>query len=77
MLAQTVWRVARLTLGVTFLGLGVVGLFLPVLQGIVFIVLGLTLLSRDSSRARRWLAWIKQRTGWSETRAGEECGRSE
>ena len=34
----------RKVLGVTFLVLGFIGLFLPVLQGILFIIIGLTLL---------------------------------
>jgi uncharacterized protein YqgC (DUF456 family) len=71
MLGQTLWRLARLTLGATLLGLGVVGLFLPFLQGILFIVLGLTVLSRESSRARRLLGWVKERTNWDAAKAGE------
>jgi uncharacterized membrane protein YbaN (DUF454 family) len=61
MFGHTVWRIARLTLGATFLGLGMVGLFLPFLQGILFILIGLTLLSRDSARAKRLLTWLRAR----------------
>ncbi len=40
---------------------GIAGLFLPFLQGILFLVMGLALLSRDSPWARRWLERIKER----------------
>lgn len=52
-------RIARIALAVTCLGLGVIGLFLPFLQGILFLIIGLTLLSTESVRARRWLDWIR------------------
>jgi hypothetical protein len=35
--------------------LGIVGLFLPFLQGILFIVMGLSLLSTESPRAKAWM----------------------
>jgi uncharacterized membrane protein YbaN (DUF454 family) len=56
-----VWRISRVVLGVAFLALGVVGLFLPFLQGILFMVIGLTLLSTESERARRLLEWARIR----------------
>jgi uncharacterized membrane protein YbaN (DUF454 family) len=34
---------------------GIVGLFLPVLQGVLFILLGLYVLSRESETAHHWL----------------------
>lgn len=37
------------------IALGVVGLFVPILQGVLFIMLGLFVLSRESRTARRWL----------------------
>lgn len=73
MFGQTIWRLARLTLGTAFLGLGVVGLFLPFLQGILFIVLGLTLLSRESARARRLLGWIKRHIRRRGARPGDNA----
>ena len=54
-------RVTRIALGIAFLILGVVGLFLPFLQGILFLVIGLTLLSTESERAQRWLDWLRSR----------------
>lgn len=48
-------RAAILGLGWMFILLGVAGLFLPVLQGILFLVVGLILLAKESEAARRLL----------------------
>jgi len=55
------WRAARIALGVGLLLLGLVGLVLPVLQGTLFLILGLTVLARESARVRRTLAWVQER----------------
>jgi uncharacterized membrane protein YbaN (DUF454 family) len=47
-------RVVTLVIGWTLIAIGIVGLFLPFLQGILLIFLGLYLLSRESETARRW-----------------------
>ncbi|HVM96490.1 MAG TPA: PGPGW domain-containing protein [Candidatus Acidoferrales bacterium] len=52
-------RVGRVVLGVACLIIGVIGLFLPFIQGILFLVIGLTLLSSESDRAKRWLDWLR------------------
>jgi len=57
----TVMRIVRLVLGWTCLILGVIGLFVPVLQGVLLILLGLALLSRDSRWARRCLLKLRLR----------------
>jgi len=62
-MGQTMARIARIVAGVACLVLGVLGLFLPFLQGILFLVIGLTLLSRDSERARHWLEWLRAHVG--------------
>lgn len=63
---RSLWKTTRLILGWGLIVLGIVGLFLPLLQGIAFIVAGLALLSRDSPWARRWLerakGWLKRKT---------------
>lgn len=64
---KQVWRVARIVAGFALIGLGIIGLFLPFLQGIAFIVAGLLLLSREFHWARRLLDWAKQK--WSSVRA--------
>jgi hypothetical protein len=48
-------RIAILAAGWFFLALGVLGLFLPVLQGWLFIGIGFVLLSREQEWARRAL----------------------
>jgi uncharacterized membrane protein YbaN (DUF454 family) len=50
-----------LTIGWTMILLGVVGLFVPILQGILFILLGLYVLSRESKTARRLLDRLRER----------------
>ena len=61
-------RVLRILLGVTLIPLGIVGLFLPVLQGVLFLVLGLALLAdevpflarlRDRLRSRYPRPWAE------------------
>ncbi len=54
-------RILFLGFGWTFVVLGVLGLFLPVLQGILFLLVGFTLLSRESRWARRQLDRLKAR----------------
>jgi uncharacterized membrane protein YbaN (DUF454 family) len=54
-------RVFRLTLGSLLLIVGVIGGFIPILQGWIFVLAGLGLLSQESDIARRWLEWAKER----------------
>ncbi|MBI1985304.1 MAG: DUF454 family protein [Rhodospirillales bacterium] len=46
-----------LTGGWVFLVLGFLGLFLPVLQGVLFLLVGVYLLSRESS----WARWLRRK----------------
>lgn len=64
-------RWARIIGGFGLIVLGVIGLFLPVLQGIAFILLGLLLLSREYHWARRLLDWAKRK--WSGARAANRA----
>lgn len=57
----TLKRVVILTLGWVFVFLGILGLFLPILQGILFLLIGFILLSRESEWARRRLDTLKTR----------------
>jgi uncharacterized membrane protein YbaN (DUF454 family) len=52
---QQVKRFVTLVIGWLLIAFGVVGLFLPILQGVLFILLGLYVLSRESETAHRWL----------------------
>lgn len=47
--------------GWAFIALGIAGLFLPVLQGILFLLIGLTILSAEHHWARRWTGKLRQR----------------
>lgn len=57
-------KIKKLTiwcLGWVFIILGILGLFLPVLQGILFLLIGLYLLSSTSPWAERLLNKLKER----------------
>lgn len=66
-------RLLMLGLGYGFLGLGFLGLFLPILQGILFLAIGLVILSRHASWAERLLLRFKERF----PRAGGVFSRAE
>jgi uncharacterized membrane protein YbaN (DUF454 family) len=53
-------RLAMLGLGYGFLVLGVLGLFLPFLQGILFLLVGLLILAKHAPWAERALARLKR-----------------
>ncbi len=50
-----------LIVGWLFVALGIAGLFLPVLQGILFLLVGLVILSSVSPRAQRLLHRLEAR----------------
>ncbi len=54
-------RISRIIMGIFFLTLGVLGLFLPVLQGILFLIIGLLILAPESNRIQRIIAYIKNK----------------
>ncbi len=69
-------RKLYLIAGTFFVILGVLGLFLPILQGVLFLFVGLVLLSKGSSRVRalkqkfkrrypKWGAKIEQAEAWA------------
>lgn len=62
-MTQRLWKFGKVTIGVLLLLLGVLGLFLPFLQGILFLIMGLTVLSTESPRAKAWLQYLEERTG--------------
>jgi len=55
------FKLFRIIAGVALLLLGVVGLFLPVLQGILFLALGLLLLSIDIPWFRRFAEALEKK----------------
>lgn len=66
------------TIGYGFLVLGVLGMFLPVLQGFLFLFIGLIILARHAAWAKRLLEGLRARhprfdqmIGGAETKAHE------
>jgi uncharacterized membrane protein YbaN (DUF454 family) len=49
-------------LGYSFLVLGVFGMFLPVLQGFLFLFVGLIILARHASWAERLLGYLREKS---------------
>ncbi len=58
---QQLKRIAILLAGWFFVGLGLLGLFLPFLQGVLFIMVGLFILSTHSVTVKRWLKHLERR----------------
>ncbi|HEU0071689.1 MAG TPA: DUF454 family protein [Alphaproteobacteria bacterium] len=84
-LTQTVKRKLYLVAGTFFVILGVLGLFLPILQGVLFLLVGLALLSKGSSRVRalkqkfkrrypKWGAKLDHAEAWSKELPGKIKG---
>jgi uncharacterized membrane protein YbaN (DUF454 family) len=66
-------KIVLLLSGWCFLLLGVIGLFLPILQGVLFLLIGLVILSSEYVWAHRLLLRIRNRfpavaTRWDEAR---------
>jgi hypothetical protein len=72
---RQVERVARLVIGSIMLLIGFIGGFVPVLQGWIFVIAGLTIMAPESRRARRALDWAKskvKREGRSEYKPADD-----
>jgi len=54
-------RYSLMAAGWALLPLGVVGLFLPVLPGVLFLIIGLSILSVEYEWARRWMTALRSR----------------
>lgn len=61
MIKLPVKKILRWTAGIFFLILGTLGLFLPVLQGILFLCIGILLLSADVPLFRKWLYVLQKK----------------
>ena len=53
-------RTINLTVGWTFILLGIAGLIFPILQGVLFLMVGLLFLSREYIWAKKLFLWIKK-----------------
>jgi uncharacterized membrane protein YbaN (DUF454 family) len=54
-------RYSLMAVGWALLPLGIVGLFLPVLPGVLFLIIGLSILSVEYEWARRWMIALRSR----------------
>jgi uncharacterized membrane protein YbaN (DUF454 family) len=73
-------RPVRIVVGTVLLCLGIVGLFLPILQGLATIIAALAILRKDIPLAERvWQRWIvplEQRCqGWLQTFRRRRAGK--
>ena len=66
-----------LALGWVFIILGILGLFLPILQGILFLAIGLIILSRRSPRIRLLVRRLARRYPAFGTVMGEARARAD
>ncbi|OGQ06437.1 MAG: hypothetical protein A2026_05585 [Deltaproteobacteria bacterium RBG_19FT_COMBO_46_12] len=57
---DSIKKIGLLIVGWLFIVLGVLGLFLPFLQGILFILIGLAILSSRSQIIKRFLKHLEQ-----------------
>ncbi len=57
------WKVFRLTLGWILIVVGFVGLFVPILQGLLLMFGGISILAAESRWARELLGYIKAKLG--------------
>jgi uncharacterized membrane protein YbaN (DUF454 family) len=58
---DSIKKIGMLTIGWSFVVLGIFGLFLPILQGVLFILIGLAILSSRSEIIRRFLKHLEER----------------
>jgi uncharacterized membrane protein YbaN (DUF454 family) len=58
---DSIKKVGLLIIGWFFIILGIIGLFLPFLQGILFILIGLAILSSRSEIIKRFLKHLEER----------------
>ena len=54
-------RIVRIILGIVFIVLGILGLFLPFLQGILFLTIGVFLLASHLPFVGRFLCWLQRK----------------
>jgi len=63
-MTQHLWKAGKISLGVLLLVLGGIGLLLPVMPQIPFLIGGLTLLSSENRHCKALLEYVERRIGW-------------
>ena len=58
---DSIKKIGMLIIGWSFVVLGILGLFLPILQGILFILIGLAILSSRSNLIKSFLKHLEER----------------
>ena len=71
-MTQHILRVGKISLGVVLLILGVIGLMLPVIPQIPFLLGGLTLLSSENRHAKALLEYVERKIGWRRRAKSDE-----
>ena len=66
------WKIASISAGSALIVLGIVGLFLPILQGWLMIFAGLAVLSPHSRAARTIMRKLKEKLGIHHKRTPED-----
>lgn len=56
-----VWRMVRIVVGIALIPIGIVGLFVPVLQGVLLLVLAFALLASEIPLFAKWRDKLRQR----------------
>lgn|GEM_PF-679939 len=54
-------KTLRYVTGLTFIALGIIGCFLPVLQGILFLIIGIIILSSEVPAAKKLLSIFERK----------------
>lgn len=55
------WRTVRIVVGVTLIPLGIAGLFVPVLQGVLLLLVAFALLASEIPLVRQWRDKLRHR----------------
>ena len=55
------WRTVRIVLGIALIPVGIVGLFIPVLQGVLLLLLAFALLASEIPLVAKWRAQLRRR----------------
>ena len=63
-------------IGLVLIAIGVIGGFVPILQGWIFVLAGLAVLSKHSPLARRWFERVRQIGRDAKEKFREKSGRS-
>jgi hypothetical protein len=62
--------------GLVLIAIGVIGGFVPILQGWVFVLAGLAILSKHSALARRWFERVRRMGRNARDRLRDKSGKS-